>query len=177
MLEKDALATGHQFKCNRTVHKMKMPKCGSCIDLFPNVADARNRRIQQGELFDLGGKLRGISIGHHHPDVVTDEIDIFVPKARNQLMDIDGCSFLVIAGSLSRRLAQAAQIRSNYCVISAKIREERKPHPSIITEAVYQYQRRLAAAGLEVMKANTIHICKEGIVVWFCRNACTAGLN
>src|SRR6266481_2290449 len=97
MLEKDALATVDQFKGNRTVHKMKMPKCWSCIDLFPNVADARNRRIQQGELFDLGGKLRGISIGHHHADVVTDEIDIFVPEAFYKLMDIDGGSFFVIA--------------------------------------------------------------------------------
>src|SRR6266436_8384213 len=94
---------------------MKMPKRGSRIDLFPNIADARDGRVQQGELFDLGGKLRGITIGYHHPDVVTDEIDIFVPKTLNQLMDIDGCSFLVIAGSFSRRLAQAAQIRSNYC--------------------------------------------------------------
>src|SRR6266481_8110136 len=140
---------------------MKMPKLGSRVDLFPNIADARDGRVQQGELFDLGRKLRRISIGHHHPDVVTDEIDIFVPKTLNQLMDIDGCSFLVIASFFSGRLAQAAQIRSNYCVISAKIREERKPHPSIITEAVYQYQRRLAAAGLEIMKANAIHICEE----------------
>src|SRR5438552_8862501 len=136
---------------------MKMPKRGSRVDLFPNIADARDGRAQQGELFDLGGKLRGISIGHHHPDVVTNEIDIFVSKALNQLMDIDCGSFLVITSSFSGRLAQAAQIRSNYCVISAKIREKRKPHPSIITEAVYQYQRRLAAAGPEVMKANTIH--------------------
>src|SRR6266446_2431861 len=140
---------------------MKMPKRRSRIDLFPNIADARDGGVQQGEPFNLGRKRRGISIGHQHPDVVTDEIDIFVPKTLNQLMDIDGCSFLVIAGSFSRRLAQAAQIRSNYCVISAKLREKRKPHPSIITEAVYQYQRRLAAAGLEVMKANTIYICEE----------------
>src|SRR5258708_4483355 len=76
---------------------MKMPKRGSCVYLFPNVADAGNRRIQQGELFDLGGKLRGISIGHHHADVVTDEIDIFVPEAFYKLMDIDGGSFFVIA--------------------------------------------------------------------------------
>src|SRR5258708_30011117 len=102
---------------------MKMPKRGSCVYLFPNVADAGNRRIQQSELFDLGGKLRGISIGHHHADVVTDEIDIFVPKALNQLMDIDGCSFLVIPSFFSGRLAQAAQIRSNYCVVLAKVRE------------------------------------------------------
>src|SRR5882672_2128497 len=102
---------------------MKMPKCGGCVYLFPNVADARNRRIQQSELFDLGGKLRGISIGHHHPNIVTDEIDIVVPEARNQLMDIDGGSFLVIASFFSRRLAQAAQIRSNYCVVFAKVRE------------------------------------------------------
>src|SRR5712664_1908166 len=102
---------------------MKIPKCGGFVYLFPNVADARNRRIQQGELFDLGGKLRGISIGHHHPNVVADEIDIFVPEARNQLMDIDGGSFLVIASSFSRRLAQASQIRSNYCVVFAKVRE------------------------------------------------------
>src|SRR5258706_3647939 len=140
---------------------MKMPKCGGCVYLFPNVADARNRRIQQSELFDLGGKLRGISIGHHHADVVTDEIDFLVSKTLNQLMDIDGGSFLVIASFFSRRLAQAAQIRSNYCVISATIREKRKPHPSIVTEAVYQYQRRLAAAVLEVMNANTIHICEQ----------------
>src|SRR5437879_5663928 len=90
-----------QFKRHRTVHKMKMPKCGGCVYLFPNVADARNRRIQQSELFDLGGKLRGISIGHHHPNVVTDEIDIFVPEALNQLMDIGGGSFLVIASFFS----------------------------------------------------------------------------
>src|SRR6266481_1892911 len=99
---------------------MKMPKRRSRVYLFPNVADAGNRRIQQGELFDLGGKLRGISIGHHQPDVVTDEIDVFVPKTLNQLMDIDGCSFFVIASSFSGRLAQAAQIRSNYYVVSAK---------------------------------------------------------
>src|SRR6266403_1070147 len=114
---------------------MKMQKRGSCVYLFPNVADARNRRIQQGELFDLGGKLGGISIGHHHADVVTHEIDIFVPEALNQLMDIDGGSFLVIASFFSRRLAQAAQIRSNYCVVFAKVREYREPHPGIVTEA------------------------------------------
>src|SRR5947209_6680664 len=140
---------------------MKMPKRGSCVYLFPNIADARNRRIQQSELFDLGGKLRGISIGHHHPNVVTDEIDIFVPQTLNQLMDIDGGSFFVIACFFSGRLAQAPQVWCNYCVVFAKIREKRKPHPSIITKAVYQYQRRLAAAGLEVMNANTIHICEE----------------
>src|SRR6266436_8231129 len=27
------------------------------------------------------------------------------------------------------------------------------------------------------MNANAIHICEECVVVWFCRNACTAGLN
>src|SRR6266403_1972347 len=113
MLEKDALATVDQFKCNRTVHKMKMPKCWSCIDLFPNVADARNRRIQQRELFDLGGKLSGISIGHHHADVVTHEIDIFEPEAFYKLMDIDGGSFFVIASFFSGRLAQAPQIWFN----------------------------------------------------------------
>src|SRR5258707_2557789 len=102
---------------------MKMPKRGSRVDLFPNIADARDGRVQQGELLDLGGKLRGISIGHHHADVVTDEIDIFVPEALNQLMDIDGGSFLVIASFFSGRLAQAAQIRSNYCVVFAKVRE------------------------------------------------------
>src|ERR1700694_3385265 len=102
---------------------MKMPKRGSCVDLFPNIADTRDRRVQQGELFDLGGKLRGISVGHHHADVVTDEIDVFVPEALNQLMDIDGGSLFVIARLFSGRLAQAAQIRSNYCVIFAKVRE------------------------------------------------------
>src|SRR5713226_4105039 len=33
MLEKDALASVHQFKRHRTVHKMKMPKRGSRVDL------------------------------------------------------------------------------------------------------------------------------------------------
>src|ERR1700745_3492381 len=102
---------------------MKMPKRGSCVDLFPNVADARNRRIQQSELFDLGGKLRGISIGHHHADVVADEIDVFVPEAFYKLMDIDSGGFFVIASFFSGRLAQAPQIRSNYCVVFAKVRE------------------------------------------------------
>src|ERR1700730_19418625 len=123
MLEKDALASVHQFKRNRAVNKMKMPKGGICIYLFPNVADARNRLIQQGELFDLGGKPRGISIGDHHANVVTNKIDVFVAEALHKLMDIDGRSLLVIACFLSGRLAEAAQIRSNYCVVLAKISE------------------------------------------------------
>src|SRR5260370_38424998 len=97
MYEKDALASVNQFKRHRTVHKMKMPKRGSRVDLFPNIADARDGRVQQGELFDLGGKLRRIRIGHHHSNVVTDQIDIFVPEAFYKLMDIDGGSFFVIA--------------------------------------------------------------------------------
>src|SRR5258708_37640870 len=102
---------------------MKMPKCGSCVYLFPNIADARDGRVQQGELFDLGGKLRGISIGYHHPDVVTDEIDIFLPKALYKLMDIDGGSFFVIASFFSGRFAQAPPIRSKYFVVFAEVRQ------------------------------------------------------
>src|SRR5467141_2960670 len=102
---------------------MKMPKRGRCVYLFPNIADARDGGVQQSELFNLGGKLRGISIGHHHADVVTDEIDIFVPEARNQLTNIDRCSLLVIAAFFSGRLAESAQVRRNYCVVFAKVRE------------------------------------------------------
>src|SRR5260370_30969320 len=104
-----------------------MPKRGSCVDLFPNIADARDGRIKEGELFDFRGKLRRIRIGDHHPNVVTDEIDIFVPKALDQLMEIDGCSFFVIASFLSGRLAEAAQVRRNYYVVFAKVREQRQP--------------------------------------------------
>src|SRR5690242_10476111 len=140
---------------------MKMPKGGICIYLFPNVADARNRRIHQSKLLDLGGKLRGISIGHHQPDVVTDQVYISVPETLDELVNIDGRSLLVITGFFSRRLAQAAQIGSDYRVLFAKIGEQRKPHSRIITEAMYQYQRCIAVARLEVMKANTIHVCEK----------------
>jgi hypothetical protein len=44
-------------------------------------------------------------------------------------------------------------------------REQRKPHPRIVTEPVYQHERRLASAGLEVVNANAIHICEKCLVV------------
>src|SRR6266404_811542 len=156
---------------------MKMPKRRSRVDLFPNIADARDWCVKEGELFDFRGKLRGISIGHHHPDVVTDEIDIFVPEALNQLMDIDGGSFLVIASFFSGRLAEAAQVRRNYCVVFAKGREQRQPHSGVVTEAMNQHQRRFATAGLKVVDANAINICKKGFVVSFGLGAGSAGLN
>src|SRR5258708_40286585 len=107
---------------------MKMPKRGSCVDLFPNIADARDRRIKEGELFDFRGKLRRIRIGDHHPNVVAYEIDIFVTKAFYQLMDIARSSLFVIAAFFSGRLSQATQIGRNYCVVFAKLREQTKPH-------------------------------------------------
>jgi hypothetical protein len=100
-----------------------MSKGRSCVDLFPNIADARDGCVKEGELLDLRGKLGRISIGHHHANVVANEIDIFVPKALNKFMNIDRRGFLVIAGSFSRRLAQSAQIRRNYCVVFAKVGE------------------------------------------------------
>src|SRR5215471_1840304 len=140
---------------------MKMPQGRSRVYLLPNVADARDRRIHQRKLFDLGGKLRRIGIGHHHPNVVADKTDISVTKASDELMDIDGGSLLVIATFLSRRLAESAQVRSDNCVVVAKVPKQRKPHSGVITEAVNQDKWRLAAAGFEVMNAHTIHICEK----------------
>src|SRR5689334_14437424 len=140
---------------------MKVPKGGICVYLFPDITHSRNRSVHQGKFFNLSWKLCGIRIRHHQPNVVPDKIDIFVSEASDKLMDIEGCSLLVITGLFSRRLAQAAQIRSNYCVIFAEVSKERKPHSCIVTEPVNQHHRQLAPAGLEVMNAHTIHVCEK----------------
>src|SRR4029077_2090220 len=130
---------------------MKMPQSRSGIDLLPNIADTRNRRFEQRELSDFVRILRGIGVRHHQADVMTNEIDLLKAKAFYEFVHITGYRLLIVTRRRPRRLAEAAHIRRDDCVILSEFVEKRNPHVRGIAEAVNQYERLLPGSCLQVM--------------------------
>src|SRR5262249_28840681 len=119
---------------------MKMPESGSCINLFPDIADAWDWRFQQGEFFDLARILCRISISNHQADVATDKINAFVAETFDQFSNINCRGLLVISRSGPRGLAETEQVGRDNRIVSAELIEERNPHMRGIAEPMNQNQ-------------------------------------
>ena len=63
-------ASAHQCFRSRTV-KTEVPDAGVVINALPS-GNAWEKRIHHYELFYFGRELRGVRIGDHQPDIVSD---------------------------------------------------------------------------------------------------------
>src|SRR5262249_56426876 len=112
---------------------MKMPESGSGVDLLPNVADAWNRRFEQGQLFNFVWVLRGVCISDHQSNVVPDQIDLLIAKTFHECVNIISHRLLIVTSGGTRRLAEGASIPSNDRVIFVGIFKKPNPHVRPIT--------------------------------------------
>src|SRR5262249_56876137 len=107
---------------------MKMPESGSGVDLLPNVADAWNRRFEQGQLFNFVWVLRGVCISDHQSNVVPDQIDLLIAKTFHECVNIISHRLLIVTSGGTRKLPQGAQIPSQDRVNFFETVKERNPH-------------------------------------------------
>src|SRR5215510_14837801 len=135
---------------------MKMPESRSGVDLLPNVADAWNRRFEQGQLFNFVWVLRSVRVSDHQSNVVPDQIDLLIAKTFHECVNIISHRLLIVTSGRTRRLAEAAQIRINDRVIFAELVKERNPHVRGITETVNEDERVFSRPGFPAMNLNAI---------------------
>src|SRR5262245_36128753 len=90
MFKKEAFASLYQVERHRAEDEVEMPEGGSGIDLLPNIADPWNGRLEQSELSNLVGILRGVGIGHHQAEIVSDKINILISETAHNLVNVVG---------------------------------------------------------------------------------------
>ena len=71
-----------------------MPDARIVIHVLPSCY-AGKKRIHDHQLFRLRGKLRGVGVGHHQPDVVTDHPRFLDAERLGERVDPDGGSLHV----------------------------------------------------------------------------------
>src|SRR3989442_14285060 len=99
------------------------------------------------------------------------EIDLLKAKAFHKFVHITGYRLLVVTPRRPRRLAEAAHVRRDDCVILSEFVEKWNPHVRGIAESVNQYQRLLPSPGLQVMNFDGAQVpCMRFIVADFGQN-------
>src|SRR5205085_4516680 len=86
------------------------------------------------------------------------EIDLLKAKAFHKFVHITGYRLLVVTHRRPRRLAEAAHVRRDDCVILSEFVEKRNPHVRGIAEAVNQYERLLPSPRLQVMNFDAAQV-------------------
>src|SRR5262249_58478007 len=88
VFEISALTSAHQG-LRRGPVESKMPDAWIVVHGLPS-CDSGKERVHQRELFCLRWKLRGISVGHHQPDVVPDDPSLRDAKRLGQRVNANG---------------------------------------------------------------------------------------
>src|SRR5258708_10135680 len=92
---------------------MEMPEVAHPPNVLPS-SDARQERIHQNVLADLGWILGRIGIGHHQADVVPDDPHVIKAELVHKLPNVLCYGLLVVATMGALRVTGAAQIGSDH---------------------------------------------------------------
>lgn len=149
VLEVGPLTSLHEGLGRRTV-EAEVPDAGVVVDRPPS-RDAREERVHQHELLDLGRELRGVRVGDHQPDVVADDARSLDAQGPGEGVNDDGRALHVEPRLRDPRVADPGQIRRDHPELPGEARDERPPHSRRLGVAVQQ-DHDGAAAGGEVVQ-------------------------
>src|SRR5437879_6011278 len=93
------------------------------------------------------------------------EIDLLKAKAFHKFVHITGYRLLVVTRRRPRRLAEAAHVRRDDCVILSEFVEKRNPHVRGIAKAVNQYERLLPGSCLQVVNCDGAQVRSMRFIV------------
>ena len=114
---------------------MEVPQVAQQPDLGP-VADAGQEGIHQNDAFHFPGVLRGVGVGDHQANVMTDDFDLVVAERLHQRMNILGEGLLVVAAIRLGRRACATQVGRNDRLPVAQVGHQWSPHMAGLCIAV-----------------------------------------
>ena len=96
MLEGSPLAAFDQRQRHFAV-EMEVPQIAHQPDVFP-ITDAGQEGVHKHKALGLLRELRGVSVGDHQPDVVTNDARALESQRRNKRVNIHGHALFVVAG-------------------------------------------------------------------------------
>ena len=158
VLEVGALAACHQ-RFGRGTIETEMPVCRVVVDRLP-ARNSGQKHIHQHELLGLRRKLRGVRVGHHQPDVVTDDRGLFDAQRPDEVVDANGRARHVKSVGGDVGVTDPREIRRNHRVMLRQSRDERTPHARRLRVAVQQYDRG-ALPRCEVLQLHATNVSRS----------------
>ncbi len=100
--------------------------------------------------------LRGVGIGNHQPDVMTNDDLVLIAERVGEGMNVLGHGLLVVTRQRLGRLAESAQVGCNYCVRFCRFNHQWPPHVTVFSIAI-QENYGIAFAGDQIVQSYCVY--------------------
>jgi hypothetical protein len=147
---------------------VKVPKVSQEPHALP-IANAREKSIHQDNPNYFGRVLRGVSVGDHQSDVVTDNSRAPKSERRCEGMNVLRHRLLVVAAIWFGRLTESAQVWRDNRSGLRQFNHQRPPHPTGFGIAMQQ-NHRIAVSGDQIVKPDLVDFCETILDPLLCMN-------